>query len=560
MKILHRSIGLKILALVGVVTFINLSCMVAFYANNQEKLIIMQHEKSIQDLTDYVSKGLQAVMLTGNAEMAKAFGDSLTTGTVIQDFYILRANGVKAFQDNKSIHGVNARIGSEMFMPRSVEQEVRILDESDPHLAEVIKNLIMASYPSKPGDEIHRTFLVPIPNDVQCHGCHSEKAAVLGVLQLSTSTEVMQQMLAETWTRAVRVFVLAVVLSLLCIYILIRESTIKPVRSISEAMIQVANGNYEQFVPVVGENELSIMAQQFNRMTQEINKSYQGITQERNKLTTIIHSAREAIVVTDDQDVVVLVNPSAERLLDKTSAQIIEEGFFQLVDEPEYLQKFLDGKGEDLPETLVYKNRVLSFYAATIANNQGKKVGSAALIRDVTSEKKLEEQLREMSYTDKLTGLHNRRWMEQSMASEFSRATRYKTNLSFLFFDVDHFKKFNDTYGHDLGDQVLARLGELATSCFRNLDFPCRYGGEEFCVILTGTNSIGAAKAAEAFRQQVANMLVNDLHVTISIGVASYPEAEVNSPEELLKLADNALYEGKQAGRNRVVLWKDLLT
>ena len=255
-----------------------------------------------------------------------------------------------------------------------------------------------------------------------------------------------------------------------------------------------------------------------------------------------------------------MVNPSAERLLDKTSSQITEDGFFQLVDDPEYIQQFLEGKGADMPETLVYKNRVLSFYAATIANNQGNKVGSAALIRDVTSEKKLEEQLREMSYTDKLTGLHNRRWMEQAMAKEFSRAERYNTSLSILFFDVDHFKRFNDTYGHDLGDRVLSSLGELATSCFRNLDFPCRYGGEEFCVILTNTSSEGAAKAAETFRKQVANMLVDSLHVTISIGVACYPEADVKSPEELLKLADNALYEGKRAGRNRVVLWKDVLT
>lgn len=560
MKSLRRSIGIKILALVGFVTLLNLSGMVMFYANNEEKFILMQHEKNIQDLTAYVSKGLQTVMLSGNAEIAQAFGNSLTSGTVILDFFILRPNGVKAFQDNKTILDINTHLGSEVFKPRGVEQEVRILEASDLHLAEVRNTRKMVSFPTKMGDVTHRTFLVPIPNDEQCHGCHTAQDTVRGVLQLSTSLEAMQQMLADTRTRAVRVLIIAVILSLVSIYLLIRVSVVKPVRSISEAMVQVANGNYGQSVPVVGENELSVMAQQFNRMSIEIQKSHQGISQERNKLTTIIHSAREAIVVTDDQDTVVLVNPSAERLLDKTSDHIIEEGFFQLVDEPEYIKKFLAGKGVDLPETLVYKHRVLSFYAATITNNRGKKVGSAALIRDVTSEKKLEAQLREMSYTDKLTGLHNRRWMEQALTNEFSRATRYQTSLSLLFFDVDHFKRFNDTYGHDLGDRVLARLGELATSCFRDLDFPCRYGGEEFCIILTNTNSAGAAKAAEAFRQQVADMLVDNLHVTISIGVSNYPEADIKSPEELLKLADNALYEGKRAGRNRVVLWKDVLT
>ena len=163
-----------------------------------------------------------------------------------------------------------------------------------------------------------------------------------------------------------------------------------------------------------------------------------------------------------------------------------------------------------------------------------------------------------MSYTDALTGLYNRRWMEQTLAREFSRSQRYKTNLSLLFFDVDHFKRFNDIHGHGFGDRILANLGQLAISSFRETDYPCRYGGEEFCVILTNTHAAGAAKTGEIFCRRVADMLVDNLQVTVTIGVVTYPEADVKSPEEFLKLADNALYEGKRSGRNRVVLWKDV--
>ena len=223
MKSLRSSIGLKILALVGLVTLLNLSGMVIFYAKSQEKLTLMQHEKSIQELTDYVSRGLQTVMLSGNAEMAQAFGESLTGGTVIQDFFILRPDGAKAFQDNHTILDVNVHLGLEMFKPRSVEREMRILEEADPHLVEARETLQMVSYPSQVGDVAHRTFLVPIPNGEQCQGCHSAEDAVRGVLQLSTSLEAMHQTIADIRTQAVRVLVIAVVLSLLVIYMLVHS-------------------------------------------------------------------------------------------------------------------------------------------------------------------------------------------------------------------------------------------------------------------------------------------------------------------------------------------------
>ena len=389
MKNIHNSIGVKILSLVGLMTTLILSGMVMFYAKHQENIILMQHEKNIQDLTDYVSKGLQIVMLSGNADIAQSFGESLTGGTVIQDFFILRADGMQAFQDNKTIHIVNTHLNMEIFKPRSVERQVRILAENQPDLAKARETLQMVSHTSQVNDVVHRTFLVPILNDKQCHSCHGDRDHVRGILQLSTSLEAMHRMIANIRMHAMQVLFVAVVFSLLGIYILVRVSVVKPVRFISAAMMQVANGNYGQLVPVIGRDELSVMAQQFNRMSTEVQKSHHGINQERNKLTTIIHSAREAIVVTDDQDNIVLVNPAAERLLDKRYAHIVNEGFFNLVDEPDYVNKFLLDQGADRPETLVYKNRVLSFYAATIANDQGRKVGSAALIRDVTSEKKL---------------------------------------------------------------------------------------------------------------------------------------------------------------------------
>ncbi|MEO5349347.1 MAG: diguanylate cyclase [Magnetococcus sp. YQC-3] len=331
-----------------------------------------------------------------------------------------------------------------------------------------------------------------------------------------------------------------------------------PLLRITTAMQQLERGDFSQPLAVSGQDELGYMVRVFNTMRHELQKSRDTLIQEKNKLTTIILSAREAIVAANERDEVVLLNPAAEHVLDKTSAEIVQGGLLGLVDDPEYVRAFLDCQGQEMPEVLVYKQRILGFHAAKITDDTGKHIGSAALIRDITEEKRLENRLREMSFTDKLTGLFNRRWLEEALLREISHALRHGLDLSILFFDVDHFKRFNDTYGHDMGDRVLESIGQLARRNFRKADSPCRYGGEEFCVILANTAVEGAMICAEKFRRVVESAPMEGSQVTISLGVAVLTRtAPPMTPAELLKLADNALYESKRAGRNRVTLGND---
>ncbi|MBF0309645.1 MAG: diguanylate cyclase [Magnetococcales bacterium] len=340
------------------------------------------------------------------------------------------------------------------------------------------------------------------------------------------------------------------VLAVMTIWWLSQRLT-RPIKEISLAMAHIEEGNWSQRVPVATEDELGQMARVFNKMTRYLSETRVRLQHERNKLTTIIHSAREGIVVTDAQGHIALVNPSTERLLQKVANQIASEGFLNLVDDPEYIRAFLQRKGKDMPGTLVYKGKVLQFHASVIEED-GETIGTAALIRDITEEKRLEEQLRSLSFRDALTGLYNRRFLEETINTEYERASRYDLGLSVLFFDVDHFKKFNDTHGHDMGDRVLQELSRVAMESFRDVDFCCRYGGEEFCIILPSTMREGAGIAAERFREQVERTLVEGLHVTVSIGAVSYPQVAVPSAEQMIKLADRALYECKRGGRNQV--------
>lgn len=171
---------------------------------------------------------------------------------------------------------------------------------------------------------------------------------------------------------------------------------------------------------------------------------------------------------------------------------------------------------------------------------------------------KLKETLRQQSIRDALTGLYNRRYMEETLERELSRAKRENVPVGIMMFDIDHFKRFNDLEGHDAGDALLRELGALLNRSIRGSDIVCRYGGEEFLVVLPGASKEQARQRAEEIRNSVKELLVYHLgkplaKCTISIGVAEYPTDD-SSIEHLLKAADNALYRAKHEGRDRVVL------
>jgi diguanylate cyclase (GGDEF)-like protein len=168
----------------------------------------------------------------------------------------------------------------------------------------------------------------------------------------------------------------------------------------------------------------------------------------------------------------------------------------------------------------------------------------------------LQETLRDQSIRDPLTGLFNRRYMEESLDRELQRATRKNRSLALLFLDLDHFKRYNDKCGHDAGDAVLRRMAEVFREHFRGDDVICRYGGEEFAIILPESNAVDAAKRAEALRREVRQIEMRHQGqlldpVTFSGGVAGFPDNGVTA-EEILRAADQSLYRSKAEGRDRI--------
>ncbi|MBN2717593.1 MAG: diguanylate cyclase [Deltaproteobacteria bacterium] len=165
-----------------------------------------------------------------------------------------------------------------------------------------------------------------------------------------------------------------------------------------------------------------------------------------------------------------------------------------------------------------------------------------------------QKQMERLAFTDPLTLLFNRTYMDMALQRELERTRRSKSPLGLLLIDLDFFKRVNDTHGHEVGDEVLREFGALLRTAIRSYDVPCRYGGEEFCVLLPGSTASNVVTVAERIRKACETRTFSSkaLKQTISIGTSVYPE--LSRENALISDADKALYSAKQSGRNRTIV------
>jgi diguanylate cyclase (GGDEF)-like protein len=215
---------------------------------------------------------------------------------------------------------------------------------------------------------------------------------------------------------------------------------------------------------------------------------------------------------------------------------------------------FMVAWGMLLIGVLAYMLKVFGVLPHNLLTQNGFQVGS--LVEMVLLSLALASRVRELQHqsrTDTLTRVPNRRYFDEVVAMEFDRSRRGNGALALLIIDIDHFKQFNDQYGHARGDEVLRQVAERLGNGVRHGDHVCRFGGEEFVVILPGTDGADAETVAESLRSIVASTSSPDSPLTVSIGVASTRDHAFQSQDELFKAADGALYQAKRQGRNRVV-------
>jgi two-component system, cell cycle response regulator len=290
------------------------------------------------------------------------------------------------------------------------------------------------------------------------------------------------------------------------------------------------------------------------------------------ELTRVVHVANicaEVFCGETSQATIDRLRQSAEKYLELpwSECQQMLEGFHK---DAEEVGKLLDIK---LPETMSFSKIAQEVAEAltqlTLQTQQQAQVIQQENQRNACRLQELEESNRQLAQKvnhDSLTGAYNRRFMEAFLEREIARGTRFRRPVALLFIDIDFFKKINDTYGHQTGDQVLTQVGRILKASVRDADCVCRYGGEEFVVILPETDLWGGTQLAEKIRKLVAEWKFStddpsrDLRITVSIGVAAMNPNRPLEKEMLIQMADQSVYTAKNEGRNCVCALRKRVT
>jgi diguanylate cyclase (GGDEF)-like protein len=299
----------------------------------------------------------------------------------------------------------------------------------------------------------------------------------------------------------------------------------------------------------------------------------------------LIENMRDGVMVLDAQNRVVDINPAMELFLEKQPAYYLGQNAFEVFDG--WLQKtdLLWDEVETRAELKVPKNppRYLDLRVTPLYDKEQLLNGRLMVFRDMTERKQdekrlryvnerlqaqlieiglLQSKLREQAIRDPLTNLFNRRYLEETLDRELARAGRESYPVCIIMVDLDHFKQTNDTYGHDAGDQVLRVLANTLAEQSRRGDFACRYGGEEFVIVMPNISERTASERARKLRRRLKSLQIpyecHNLTTTISMGIACYP-TNGETRQTLLRAADKAMYAAKKAGRDYILTYDQLL-
>jgi diguanylate cyclase (GGDEF)-like protein len=269
----------------------------------------------------------------------------------------------------------------------------------------------------------------------------------------------------------------------------------------------------------------------------------------------MLHRSRESVIgLTDEEMLADLsgsdhLSPEEDRLMRSLIDQWSQEN-------PTVLKHGSSFKHEI---SLPTRDRIRTYLSSKfpLYDAQGTIMGLGVIALDITPRKEMEQVLKEQVIRDPLTGLYNRRYLDETLPRELQRADRHNQSVGVIMLDLDHFKRFNDTYGHDAGDKLLRIVGQFLQKNTRGDDVACRYGGEEFILVLPGASHETTWQRAEEIRVGIQQLVVR-IHdwpleaITASLGVAIFPDHH-NTADGIIKAADQALYNVKRNGRNRVI-------
>jgi len=372
-------------------------------------------------------------------------------------------------------------------------------------------------------------------------------------------------------------FVLAPVLVLLTLLVAVRfqRSFSEPVQRLARAFDEVSvTGDYSVRVGTREKNEVGQLFDGFNRVLDKIQETNESLARTRERLRVTLEAITDSVIACNEQGHISYMNSSAERLLQVRLEQVegrsvmdvvnmVKEGdtriripiyqraLWEAREVPAEMGVLLiNGSGDQVP---------VSVAASPMWNRSGSVVGAVMVIRDVTEARRMAHELSFQAKHDSLTGLINRSEFERIVSLEMAKASVREESCVLLYLDLDQFKVVNDTSGHIAGDQLLKQLAVILSDELRSSDVLARLGGDEFGVFLVGCDTEVAYQIAENLRRAVSEFRFvwenNTFAVGVSIGMVEMDE-QVASVVDLLSVADVACYAAKDAGRNRIELYR----
>jgi len=434
---------------------------------------------------------------------------------------------------------------------------------------------------------------------------------VIAIIDSSKNVEMLNRLKDETFAKGLHVVIFITIFCLILCW-LFSHSLSKPLMRLTEGANLIAAGNLEaQIAGIESNDEIGILVRTFNTMTSELLRSKKSLERKIFELTLLFEISQKINFANNTQEILKMILEKTFEALkaDRGSVMLYDEDSGTLVVEVvsvpgvnkiERRVRLRPGEGVagkvfqdampliineniqeifkpfEIPVETEVKNimcipLILEKKAIGVINIVNKKVGNFSendleLASTLASQIALtieKSRLYELSITDGLTKLFVHRYFQIALENEIKRAKRYGKSVSLILFDIDHFKKFNDTYGHQMGDIVLSYTALLIKETIRSIDIPARYGGEEFTIILPETDTNAAFEVAERVRKRVEAYdypgQEKPVKVTISLGIASFPK---HSQErlDLIKKADQALYASKKGGRNRATVFSEEMT
>jgi two-component system cell cycle response regulator len=318
--------------------------------------------------------------------------------------------------------------------------------------------------------------------------------------------------------------------------------------------------------------QLQDLNEELVSQNEQLQQSYRLVEYANRRFSELFENVPIACFTVDIEGSIREWNLAAQQLYGYTKEEVLHQPFYTRVFRGasaskmhEILQRVIQGSVMAGIESEDYDSEGNLHYVLRsvfpIRNPNREVVGAIVSVVDVTYRveyenqlKALNQKLQSLAVTDGLTGLHNHRAFQDYLEEQFQTAMRNKQPLALILMDVDHFKQYNDTYGHQAGDEVLRQVAQILQTNVREGDFVARYGGEEFVVVLPRTDSESAVAVAERLRRAVESAEWQLRPVTGSFGVASI-RPDMETRQELIEAADQALYQAKKNGRNRVEVW-----